>query len=97
MIRVEALTGWGGGPSWFEVEGDASLIGPEDGGSPDLDEIDVVIVRLHAATSPEETEAEAAPARVGMKITWVEPTVALSVPQARALRDAIDHEIGGSS
>lgn len=89
MRRVECLTGWGGGETYFEVESDLG-IDDDDNDAP------VVIVRLHAATSPgQETDAEAAPARIGFSLSWVEPTCAMTLAQARELSDALDAAIGG--
>jgi hypothetical protein len=96
MRRVECLTGWGGGVTYFEVEGDLGSIGPEDGGPEGYVEIPIVIVRLHAACSPEEAEMEAAPSRIGMNVLWLEPTCAMSLEQAKALRDALDAATEGS-
>lgn len=96
MRRVEALTGWGGAPSWIEVEGDVGAIGPEDG-SADVAEIPIVILRVHAATSPdEEGEMEAPPSRIGLRVLWLEPTCAFTIAQATALRDALDAAIEGT-
>ena len=88
MRLIECLTGWGGGPSWFEVEADVGV-------ADDDNEVDIVIIRLHTSTSPEEAELEVAPARIGMLVTWLEPTCAMTIPQARALRDALDDAING--
>jgi hypothetical protein len=92
MRRVECLTGWGNGPTWFEVEGD---VGIADADGMEEVEIDIVIIRLHAATSSGVAECEAPPARIGMSVEWLEPTCALSLEQARALRDALDAAIDG--